>query len=99
MATRIIISFAVARPLYRDQLPSIYNASIQRAETTIPMPANVMDGMEESEAAPGWGVAVVVDVLLFETVPFRRIAFALKFVKLCSPPSLAFTLNTMPAPQ
>jgi len=72
----------------------VHRVSIQRAETKpIPAPVSVNEGTEASEAAPGCGV------LLLEAVPFRRIALALKASKLFDPPSTAFTLKTMPAPQ
>lgn len=71
--------------------------SIQRAETRpIPTPESVNEGTEASEAAPDCGLEVEV---LLEAVPFRRIALALKASKLFGPPSTAFTLKTMPAPQ
>jgi len=60
----------------------------------IPAPVSVNEGTEASEAAPGRGVEVEV-----EAVPFMRIALALKASKLFGPPSTAFTLKTMPAPQ
>jgi len=72
----------------------VHRVSIQRVETR-PIPAlmSVNEGTEASEAAPGCGVE------LLEAVPFRRIALALKASKLFGPPSTAFTLKTMPAPQ
>jgi len=74
----------------------VYRVSIQRAETRpIPAPVSVNEGTEASEAAPGCGLVAV----LLEAVPFRRIALALKASKLFDPPSTAFTLKTMPAPQ